>query len=123
MTNEFSRVWILILVATAIILFCFLCVCVQGCNNTDKKNRRDRRKKKYKDSGAEDEVDDAVVGFGFYKGFWGNQDEGFWGHGFLFFEKIGDVIEDFDGVGDDGGCNGSDDGNGGDDGRDYGRRN
>ena len=97
----------LILAVAAIILFICLCVCVQGCKNTDKKKRRDRRKKKY---GTDDEVDDVVAGFGFLDGFWGDQDDGFWGHGFWFFEKIGDGIEDFDGVGDDIGCNGSDGG-------------
>ena len=40
----------------------------------DKKRelRRDRRKKKIKDSVADDEVDDVAVGFCFLEGFWGD---------------------------------------------------
>ena len=66
--------WLIILLVEAIILGCGLCVCIQGCRNTDKKRekRRDRRKKKIEDSGSDDEVDDGVVGFCFLDGFWGD---------------------------------------------------
>ena len=78
----------------------------------DKKRekRRDRHKKKIEDSGSDDEVDDGVVGFCFLDGFWGDQDDGFWGDGFWFCEDTNDGIGDVAGGGDDGGFNGGDGG-------------
>ena len=73
-----------------------------------KRENRITRRKKNKYNTVDDEVDDDVVSFWFFDGFWGDQDGGFWGEGKCFFDCYGDGFGNFTGGGYDGGKNGAD---------------